>query len=181
MYETLTRTHDPVPLVPALKPISSAIDRIKAVEVKKGRRRDLQILEAKRKREEKEQRAREEGDAVGELPDPAAGKRRRLSQEQGETDVENAAVVGEAEGEELASASTTRLSTPQAGGTLNAPSKADKEYVLKPSPYTKGHTSYLTFAVLLPLGREVKVDEPEAGIDGEVEVRVVEREGSDIA
>lgn len=161
MYETLTRTHDPVPVVPALKPISSAIDRIRAVETKKGKRRDMQILEAKRKREEKEKRAREEEATSGEPGTegvenveggPPSAKKRKTEDETNET--------GEMEDEEMASASTTRPSTPTMAATTTS-GKVEKEYVLKPSPYTRGHTSYLTFAVLLPVGESKDVKEPE--------------------
>jgi len=152
MYETLTRTHDPVPLIPTLKPVSSAIDRIKTVEVKKGRRRDLQILEAKRKREEREKAKGDEGNAGEGEP---ASKKRKVEEtdetvEMGDIDESEAMDVQE---EGSASASTTRpptpgTTTPSANVTAT---RIEKEYVLKPGPYSRGHTSYLTFATLLPI------------------------------
>ncbi|GAA6013916.1 hypothetical protein JCM11491_000472 [Sporobolomyces phaffii] len=163
MYETLTRTHDPVPVVPSLKPISSAIDRIKAVEVKKGKRRDMQILEAKRKREDKEKRAREEsGEAPPRDAQEADGESTNTKRIKVEEEAEEAMEFDEAgEPEEDESASTPT--------TSHAAAKIDKEFVLKPSPYTRGHTSYLTFAVLLPLGQEKEGEEEKEAKIGAAE------------
>ncbi|GAA5963154.1 hypothetical protein JCM3765_003627 [Sporobolomyces pararoseus] len=141
MFETLTRTHDPVPILPSLKPISSAIDRIRQVEIKKGKRRDIQILEAKRKREEQQREPSEE--------EGSSSKKLKIEREDEEMETTS-----------TTTANSTRPTTPLTTTTDTAPTtsettsnsrKEEKEFVLKPSPYTRGHTSYLTFAILLPI------------------------------
>ncbi|KAM0748482.1 tRNA methyltransferase complex GCD14 subunit, partial [Meredithblackwellia eburnea MCA 4105] len=53
MYETLSRSYESSPY--SAPPISSAIERLQRVEEKKERRREGQIADAKKKREEKEE------------------------------------------------------------------------------------------------------------------------------
>lgn len=136
MYETLTRTHDPVAVVPGLKPISSAIERIRQVEIKKGKRRDMQISEAKRKRQEK----------VLEEEDKAAGVAQGDKEE--EEEEATTTTTRDDDDDESEARNKKRKVDDDDNATTRRP---DKEFVLKPSPYTRGHTSYLTFAVLLPV------------------------------
>lgn len=177
MYETLTRTHDPVPLIPTLKPVSSAVDRIKTVEIKKGRRRDLQILEAKRKREEREKSKVDEGNAEsavdGDEGEPANKKRKVEETDESPAigDVDEAETM-DLQGDGSASASTTRPPTPGTAtpSTTNAgPFKIEKEFVLKPGPHSRGHTSFLTFATLLPImakDDETRIEDQGKAVEG---------------
>ncbi|GAA5833647.1 hypothetical protein JCM11251_003193 [Rhodosporidiobolus azoricus] len=212
MYETLTRTHDPY--VASAPPISSAITRIQEVEVKKERRREGQIEEARRKREEKKRRAEEEAEdgekGEGEGVEGREGKKVKLDtalapeQDDADDDViidEPAAPVSlpATAAEPCTTTSTapssstaspapvpppSRPSTPSssssaplpptsnvmskhAGRPLSAPatglSKEDREFTAKVGAYARGHTSYLTFAVLLPEVREEGEREKENG------------------
>lgn len=153
MYETLTRTHDPIPLLPSLKPISSAVERIKQVEFKKSKRRDIQIQEAKRKREEQSLQLGSE---------ESSNKKRKIQGEDEEAE----------EDDTTSTATSTRPTTPSLTTTSTIGRKEEKEFVLKPSPYSRGHTSYLTFAVLLPIissTEKVEKEEEEGGAVKEVE------------
>ncbi|GAA5865955.1 hypothetical protein JCM1840_003357 [Sporobolomyces johnsonii] len=181
MYETLTRTHDPAPLV--APPISSAIDRIKQVEQKKERRREGQIEEARRKREEKKRKRELEledaaggdkgGERGGEGEGEGAGKKRKLEgDEEGNADDDNEVEMRDT----TADASSTAAPQPPLRSTSATPtsssaptrlSKEDREWTLKAGPYTRGHTSFLTFAVLLPLEEKLNREEEVVG-DGEV-------------
>ncbi|GAA5917866.1 hypothetical protein JCM5296_006662 [Sporobolomyces johnsonii] len=182
MYETLTRTHDPAPLV--APPISSAIDRIKQVEQKKERRREGQIEEARRKREEKKRKRELEledaadkgGERGGE--GEGAGKKRKLEgDEEGNVDDDNEVEMrdttttpADADASSTAAPQPPPRSTSATPTSSSAPtrlSKEDREWTLKAGPYTRGHTSFLTFAVLLPLEEKLNREEEVVG-DGEV-------------
>ncbi|GAA6063618.1 hypothetical protein JCM10212_006441 [Sporobolomyces blumeae] len=196
MYETLTRTHDPVPLIPVLKPVSTVIERLHEVEVKKERRREIQIEDAKRRRDEREKRKREEGADEGsgkagprkevddaDDADDDAHKEKKVKLDRGEEETN----VEERDDEAPSSATTTRPSTPNPASTGSstraAPvpaAKVEKEFVLKPGPYSRGHTSFLTFAVLLPVEDKARPKDGSAeSVAAGREADVVEKAGSD--
>ncbi|GAA6025322.1 hypothetical protein JCM10207_006245 [Rhodosporidiobolus poonsookiae] len=208
MYECLTRTHDPSQVV--APPISTAIDRIKEVEVKKERRREGQIEDARKKREEKKRKAEEEAAAAGEAPeddtpiapgeaedvgDEAEGappaKRQKVDEDAAVKMDEDAPFPAAPSANSLAIPSTVSPSassaappalsvsseTPSRADTPTAPSrnaahkvfagaisKEDREFSAKVGPYSRGHTSFLTFAVLLP---EVDAEAGHAGSEAE--------------
>ncbi|GAA5982536.1 hypothetical protein JCM10908_006689 [Rhodotorula pacifica] len=181
MYETLTRTHDPTPIV--APDIGTAITRIEEVETKKERRREGQIQEAARKREEK-QRQRE-AEAVAELSAPQAdaggiaqvdsttpSKREAVAENGGppakrakhttasSRDVTGGAVAGQDSSRAGPTSSTpdgdTSLPRPVVdksaeGRRLREERDRERSFGTKAGSYTRGHTSFLTFAVLLPL------------------------------
>ncbi|GAA5964567.1 hypothetical protein JCM21900_001900 [Sporobolomyces salmonicolor] len=186
MYETLTRTHDPAPLV--APPISSAIDRIKQVEQKKERRREGQIEEARRKREEKKRkRELEEAEKGGEGEEEGEGKKRKLEGDEEEhaddDEVEMLDTTTPVGPDADADASPSAAPQPPAPSTSATPtsssaptrlSKEDREWTLKAGPYTRGHTSFLTFAVLLPLKDKPEEEAVVDGGGGEREEKVVD-------
>lgn len=166
MYEALTRSHEPAVL---LAPnISTALDRIHEVEAKKERRREGQIEGARVKREEKEKkRKREEEEGVGEDGEPAAkrvdlGEKAEGTEGEGDTSMSD----GEALANPLVASTTTPAATtphPLATSTLPSPLPSTstarppnpnhhtlKRFTFKAGPQSRGHTSYLTFATLLP-------------------------------
>ncbi|BGP43760.1 tRNA (adenine-N(1)-)-methyltransferase catalytic subunit trm61 [Rhodotorula kratochvilovae] len=185
MYETLTRTHDPAPLVAPT--VDDAIKRITAVEAKKERRREGQIEEARRKREDKKRKREEEEAAKGAgagAGDADAGDD-ALAAKKAKLDGDAAAAAGE----ETDAPMTAAAAGPSAAATAPtsvasdspAPSKPrpqtreerdrDREWTTKAGAYARGHTSYLTFAVLLPLVKDE--EEPEAA-EGAAPAAVVE-------
>ncbi|GAA5988485.1 hypothetical protein JCM11641_007167 [Rhodosporidiobolus odoratus] len=202
MFETLTRTHDPAQVT--APPISAAIDRIKQVEVKKEKRRESQIEDAKKKREEKKRKleaaAASEGVESAETADGAQdngheAKKQKIEAEEDAKMEEDANVTlpwpPTAAGADIATSNSTSSATPVSAApelSSSAPSpshpttpstkplagplnKEDREYTMKAGPYSRGHTSYLTFAVLLPL-----VPEEARAVEDEA-VEVEEAEG----
>lgn len=172
MYETLTRTHDPTPIV--APDIGTAVRRIEEVEDKKGRRREGQIKEAARRREEKLKLKEAEEAAAASMSAETSGTN---NVEPAKTDADTAA-----EGETLEPAPkrvkldagvaetstdqsvdpappTTAASEPTAealaekaaqGRRLREERDRERAFGTKAGAYTRGHTSFLTFAVLLP-------------------------------
>lgn len=155
MYETLIRSHDGAPLL--APPISSAIDRILGVEIKKERRRDLQIEDARKKRELKKRERDAELAAAAVIERESDAKKVKIDGEvEGEAEVELVEV--EVETEEA----STKENTPAIASTSNHVDKMApytdstppipelKRVTFKAGPQLRGHTSYLTFATLLP-------------------------------
>ncbi|KAK4699597.1 tRNA (adenine57-N1/adenine58-N1)-methyltransferase catalytic subunit, partial [Phenoliferia sp. Uapishka_3] len=165
MYECLTRSHEPTPYV--APSISTAIERIQAVESKKGRRREGQIAEAKKKREEREKKRVREDEiaASGEVEVEGEPSAKRL-------ELEGTGTGTGTEGEDVdmagseSGAGTPGTSTPKGASAKSDGKKLTKEpkphpphpqhsgprvYTSKPAnTHLRGHTSFLTFATLLP-------------------------------
>ena len=191
-YETLSRTHDPAVLI--APPISSAIERISAVESKRERRRDGQIEQARVLREsrKRQREAEEELAAALALEVLASGEgvvaievkveegeerpAKRIALEGDSKVVEESDVKMEdvVEGSTIASTSTLpapvvaaavptiKKAAQQNSGTSTPRSRVPspplppqfsgpKVFTFKASSQLRGHTSYLTFAVLLPI------------------------------
>ena len=185
MYETLTRTHDPTPIV--APDVGTAIARIEEVENKKERRREGQIMDAARRREEKKrQREAEaaaaeaaEGTAAGAgivaevdgttpapldaASEPVGPETKRVKRTATTQDLDGDETVGE----ELSLPQPDRASDSRGPDSAKPPAPAvdktaegrrlrderdrDRDFGTKAGAYTRGHTSFLTFAVLLPL------------------------------
>lgn len=178
MYEALTRDHEPAQHY--LPTASSAIDRIQNVESKKLRRREIQIADAGRKREQKElKRKREEdGDDAG-----TEGSTRKetattdSSSAGAETTSSRKGLLDGSEGEAATSLSATeepkqdtKRNVPardQVNGSTEQVSAPVKEYTFRAGAQSRGHTSYLTFATLLPVV-DAKAPDGE-GMDKSVE------------
>ncbi|GJN94082.1 hypothetical protein Rhopal_007146-T1 [Rhodotorula paludigena] len=236
MYETLTRTHDPAPLVAPT--VDDAVERIQAVERKKERRRVGQIEEARKKREEKKRKRDEEVAEAAEAAaaTPAAGegegeqatagqegedalpaKKAKLDSAAPSEDAPMTAAAAEPSEPDTAAplpleppapstasvaasladaTSTSAASSPapstsretaasqqpkqQQGRQTREERDRDRELTVKVGPYQRGHTSYLTFAVLLPVAGRLKekVVAVEEGAAPAVEAAVAEAEAA---
>lgn len=186
MYETLTRTHDPTPIV--APDVGTAIARIEEVENKKERRREGQILDAARRREEKKRQRDAEVAAAVEATEGTAADVGGVAEVDGTTPapheagselvgpetkrVKRTATTQELDGDETVGAelslpqpdrasnsrgaSSAKPAAPAAdktaeGRRLRDERDRDRDFGTKAGAYTRGHTSFLTFAVLLPL------------------------------
>ncbi|KAJ6585401.1 tRNA methyltransferase complex GCD14 subunit [Mycena capillaripes] len=149
MYETLVRPHD-VTHVPLLQSVTEVAEKLKKTEEVKEIKRLRQIAAGQRSREnphgEKRKRSEEmnehEEPAVTEAEDSGSGKRLKTDDEMDDgTPSQDAADVSRSRDE----ASTHNA---RAGASIFAPPA--KISVSKAIPEVRGHTSYLTFATLLP-------------------------------
>ncbi len=148
MYETLVRPHD-VAHVPALQSITEIADKLKKAENVREVKRLKQIAAGQRSRENPhgEKRKRSEGvDEQEELPlseaeDTANGKRLKTDDEMDD---------GTPSQDADFSRSLDEPSTPSARAGASIPAPSAKISVSKAIPEVRGHTSYLTFATLLP-------------------------------
>ena len=179
MYETLIRPHQ-VDVVPALPSIDIISTQLKQSEARREAKRLRQIANSRQARGEKRKREQEEkGGAVSapagaaetggdgattmdvvdadadEEADGSSKKKTKLSREHEDADgevqetVNSAAVVPSAtarEGEDAVGVHTKVL-VQEATPEVVAPSKIS---LSKAFPEVRGHTSYLTFAILLP-------------------------------
>lgn len=167
MYETLTRTHDPAQY--SNPPISSAIERIQAVEEKKSKRREAQIRDSQSRKVYRDlKRKADEIELEGEEAGP---DRKKIALDDEGVEVGE---VGEEEDAEMnstttISTSTTSISTDPLSipppmneykfsqrnnnnnnNNIPKPIPIPKTFTFKASAQSRGHTSYLTFATLLP-------------------------------
>lgn len=185
MYEALTRDHEPAAIL--LPDVASAVERIQGHEMKKERRRQAQIEEAQRRREMKEGERKRKFE--GEEGEGEAKKAKAGDVVQGEEEEDTSMVEAEAEGV-TTGASTPAPEAPAAKGGKGNSNKQPKPPHVNPNHHvpkvasfkagaqTRGHTSYLTFATLLPRsGEEAPVVEavgvekaPLVVDEGEVEV-----------
>lgn len=147
MYETLLRPHQ-VDIIPRPPPISVASDALKRLEIRKEEKRLRQIASAhrgKRKRNEEDTEnnaASAEHGADNTASVPVPHKRARID----EPDASDAADPQEAFANEAPIAVTQA-----AASVPPEPSpEPEKLSVSKAFHEVRGHTSYLTFAVLFP-------------------------------
>ncbi|KAF7364834.1 tRNA (adenine(58)-N(1))-methyltransferase catalytic subunit TRM61 [Mycena venus] len=148
MYETLVRPHD-VAHVPALQSVTEVADKLKKAEGVREIKRLRQIAAGQRSHEnphgEKRKRS-EEGSEQEELPvaeaeDSGSGKRLKTDDEMDDGTPSQDADVSR-------NLDELSVHTVRAGASIPAPPA--KISVSKAIPEVRGHTSYLTFATLLP-------------------------------
>lgn len=146
MYETLVRPHD-VNQVPALQSITEVADKLKKAEGVREIKRLRQIAAGQRSHEnphgEKRKWSQEAG-YQGELPvaeaeDSGSGKRLKTDDEMNDGTPSQNADVSRSLDEPATQTVHTSIPAPPA-----------KISVSKAIPEVRGHTSYLTFATLLP-------------------------------
>lgn len=187
MYETLIRPQD-VSVVPKLKPISEVSARLKEAERRREEKRQRQIREAQRR---KRKRAEEEGEGEGaiqkEESEGVEVKKVKTDGEGGEKgDVVEAkdgqAVEGKDAALDVRPAQDATASTSAVVPSKTEPQPDAKEagqeeetiVVSKTFPEVRGHTSYLTFACLLPAALVTRASEPPPSKGtGDVEMAVV--------
>jgi len=163
MYETLIRPHE-VHQVPKLVPIESIIGQVKAHELKKEQRRLQQVAASDKKRNSRK-RKREDEEEGGPDLDLGTGdqKRRRdvdaAAPHPSTTAATTTAVTSAPETKSQDSTTsivTIALGPPPQQQTVSRQdarlaSLATSTPMAKPMPEVRGHTSYLTFATLLPI------------------------------
>ncbi|KAJ6583978.1 tRNA methyltransferase complex GCD14 subunit-domain-containing protein [Mycena vulgaris] len=151
MYETLLRSHD-VAQIPVLQSISEVEDKLKKAEEIREIKRLRQIAAGQRSREnphgEKRKRDEEMNEqeelSLTEAEDSGSGKRLRTDDEMDDGTPSSAVQDGEV------SRSLDESSTPVARAGASNPAPLAKISVSKATAEVRGHTSYLTFATLLP-------------------------------
>ena len=171
MYEALVRNHEAASV--PMRTIDDVVSRISEVEVRKEARRERQIREAKRKRLEKEAETPAETETEVEAVESEGAKRKvdvngDGDEARGSSPVKRIRLDDDthtddtpAEGQpsdgphSAAPISGPAEATPQAPNGRQAVKKAPRESddVLKtsrPVDMSRGHTSFLTFATLLP-------------------------------
>ncbi|KAJ7728838.1 tRNA methyltransferase complex subunit Cpd1 [Mycena maculata] len=148
MYETLLRPHD-VTQVPVLQPISEIEDKLKKAEEIREIKRLRQIAAGQRSHEnphgEKRKRGvdinEQEAPAVTEAEDSGSGKRLKTDDE-----MEDATLSQDGDVSRSLDAAPTHI----AHAGTSSPAPPTKISVSKAITEVRGHTSYLTFATLLP-------------------------------
>ncbi|PWN93831.1 GCD14-domain-containing protein [Acaromyces ingoldii] len=183
-YECLMRTHMSVKVGPGqyheMKPISEAIERIKEVEARKARRREIQIARARREREAKlagdvagteagangagdedemavddDDEEEEGGDGAAAAAAAAAGGSRGTKRphdggdedDHGDIEHDRAAESG---GGGPSNKANGRLAASRKAKAAAAADEGGVRIYAKPFADMRGHTSYLTFATLMP-------------------------------
>lgn len=142
MYETLVRPHD-VTHAPVLQSVTEVADKLKKAEGVREIKRLRQIADGQRshenphgeKRKRSEETSQQEELIAAEAGDSGSGKRLKTDDEMDDGTPSQDADV---------SRSVDRTTT------HNSPAPPAKISVSKAIPEVRGHTSYLTFATLLP-------------------------------
>lgn len=153
MYETLIRPHE-VNQVPTLLPICEVSKRLMKAEHKREEKRLRQIANSRSNQNAKRKRS---DNADGELMEgmEEAGNKRIKAVDEDETslhaEMEQTQVTLELSG---SVGVTEGLDEPSSTGRINSSTNAQlsttKINVSKAMPEVRGHTSYLTFACLVP-------------------------------
>jgi tRNA (adenine57-N1/adenine58-N1)-methyltransferase catalytic subunit len=154
MYESLLRPHD-VAAVSPLPSIAEAAARLKAQEVRKEEKRLLQIAASRARNEGKTadsegKRKRDGGDidGVNGAEEDAVETLDAKKAKTEPTDVDSAVASGAATPTTVNDAA--RSSSKGKGRWKPVPSGEPRLVVSKPFAEVRGHTSYLTFAMLVP-------------------------------
>jgi tRNA (adenine57-N1/adenine58-N1)-methyltransferase len=145
MYETLLRPHD-VHQVPKLISIDDVMQQVKLHELKKEQRRLQQVAASEQKRNNRK-RKREEEEVD---PDPDLGTGDQKRRRDATADAPHpSTLLSEGTPEVATSLHPAASNAHSKESKLNTPSTATP--MSKPAAEVRGHTSYLTFASLLPL------------------------------
>lgn len=134
MYETLLRPHD-VSAIPLPLPIGDIVEKLKQAEAKREDKRLRQIAANKRTAIK---RKRDEGDDAEKFTDDPSGSKRV------KTDEDDANVI-------LSTETSTRLDDMDTTGASMPGLVPSKMSVSKALSEVRGHSSYLTFACLIPI------------------------------
>lgn len=151
MYETLMRPHQ-VDVVPPLPTVASIGTQLKEMEARREAKRLRQIANSrsrvgdKRKREETE--GAEDSEEQTRHADEADGSGKRVKTEP--TCEQEVDTSGSAQAASLGSGSGQATVPENVVEAPQAEPPVSKISVSKAFPEVRGHTSYLTFAVLLP-------------------------------
>jgi tRNA (adenine57-N1/adenine58-N1)-methyltransferase len=141
MYETLLRPHE-VNTLPTLQSISEVSERLKKAEQKREDKRLRQIASSRSKTGDK--RKREGNEDEEEMGDGAGVKKVK-------SDDDDITVAETQDGVETSTIITEETALVEPFTTADLTSlPTSKVNVSKAMPEVRGHTSYLTFACLLP-------------------------------
>ncbi|KAI0288068.1 1-methyladenosine methyltransferase catalytic subunit Gcd14 [Russula brevipes] len=157
MYETLLRTHE-VNQAPRLAHIGHVAERLKQVERNREDKRRRQIAASRARRQTTEKRKREDDDGAGVVVDPdrdgrgfeATKKAKTVAQSDGDTPAPDVIIdVDEDDQQPLGVIPAVEGAAPSLPASASAPAPAT-QVLSKHSKEVRGHTSFLTFACLLP-------------------------------
>jgi tRNA (adenine57-N1/adenine58-N1)-methyltransferase len=160
MYESLLRPHEVV-AIPPLPSIADISDKLKAQELRKEEKRQGQIATSKARNlargDGKRKRDAEDVDGTdtiieeAEVADVLEAKRVKTDDVNGEDAMpESGAATPARAPEENVSASTSANPPEKVKRWRNVPMGEARTVVSRPFPEVRGHTSYLTFATLVP-------------------------------
>jgi tRNA (adenine57-N1/adenine58-N1)-methyltransferase catalytic subunit len=141
MYETLLRPHE-VNTLPTLQSISAASERLKKAEQKREEKRLRQIASSRSKTGDKRKREGNEDEDMGD----GSGVKKVKS------DDDDTVTAEIPDGMETSAIKTEEMVVAESFTT--ADSTNFKVNMSKAIPEVRGHTSYLTFACLLPVSWE---------------------------
>lgn len=144
MYESLIRPHD-VYQLPRPIAVSEIIARVKSKEISNEERRLRQIQASRQQNRKRKRQGPDEGLDEDEPP----GKRRKDGAEEAAQEGTGDLGVGRAAEPSIPPHPEPLIET-----------KDSKVPMSKPISDVRGHTSYLTFAVLLPLETSIVAPEP---------------------
>lgn len=169
MYESLVRTHESLTNVAPLEPISHVVERIQQTESKRELRRQMQIQQSKLERERRQAEKKAQANGTGSVDQEPADE--QVTAETAQKEDEGAPIHAPETVPSKRKATDEDESEVQGplptGSTVPEPSaemlyssgfrqKVERRPVEKanvysrPFPQMRGHTSYLTFATLLP-------------------------------
>jgi tRNA (adenine57-N1/adenine58-N1)-methyltransferase len=156
MYETLLRTHE-VNQAPRLAHIGHVAERLKQLERNREDKRQRQIAASRARRHTTEKRKRDDDDdGAGVVVDPdrngrgfeATKKAKTVAQSDGDTPAPDVIIdVDEDDQQPLGVTAAVDGATPSLSASAPAPAT---QVLSRHSKEVRGHTSFLTFACLLP-------------------------------
>lgn len=189
MYEALTRQYEPFSQPDdGPKSVQDMIAKLKSVVEKKDTRRLQQIERAKAKKESKDKPAKAEGSKEGEKVEGESKQAVQAEKADENADEERPAKKARLDQDVATNGTAAAIAATEASTETakekTAPAKKDNarpdkrkskiildSAVLRPMPQLRGHTSYLTFATLMPL--------PEKKADGPATVEEVSTESAE--
>ena len=174
MYETLIRPHE-VHQIPSLLPIGEVSEKLKRAEQKREEKRLRQIANARSNPSGKRKRSDVTDNESAGVPEDTGNKRAKTDDEDeagSRVEVEGSeANCDHLEPVQVASFPDTFLSGSEVQ-TTDAPMSMTKINLSKAMPEVRGHTSYLTFACLVPasnivngLGSEVSTHHVQSSMN----------------
>lgn len=168
MYETLLRPHE-VNEVPVLPSIATATEKLKEHERKREDKRMRQIAASQAKLVEKQQKRKR-----GETDEDAAGveseiesKRLKTGNDENAEKAKTAEVTTRHHDPSVLQAEESAPAAQAASVKTHSIEDAGQQVVSRVVPEVRGHTSYLTFAILLPRVRGAVADASVAEVSEE--------------
>jgi len=159
MYETLIRPQD-ISVIPKLQSVAAVGERLKQAEKKREEKRQKQIAEASSRK-----RKRGEVDSEPSASNGPEGKRAK-TESTGKPDRDSATVA------EARQETADRQAEPFDADT--GPTEDETVVVSKTFPEVRGHTSYLTFACLLPASLVTRASSPSEAREAPANAQVTE-------